>query len=247
LGEAYPGFGHGDMHDERHQERRCRKRLELLLGRICHGEEGRNEDQAHRGDGERYGERPDHPLPVQAIRLARTWTKPLIRAKRKKVPKRPMYTFSIQPEKGMTNLMNRAVAPTRPIETSALPTQRVAEVPGPDSPDELKRCQRQVDVAQDHVQRHDGRVLEEAGVVRLVEVVGGRRRDAHERKEAHRRHQGPPHGLYHRSAPFLRSSSRAILEDHTTPRTTLFVSRDQAGGIGRRVDRGVEYNGSPGR
>src|SRR5215212_11225281 len=102
-----------------------------------------------------------------------------------------MYTFSIQPEKGMTNLMNRAVAPTtRPIETRTLPTQRVAEVPGPDSPDELKRCQRQVDVAQDHVQRHDGRVLEEAGVVRLVEVVGGRRRDAHERKES----RPPPPG-----------------------------------------------------
>jgi hypothetical protein len=109
----------------------------------------------------------------------------LIRAKRKKVPKRPMYTFSIQPEKGMTNLMNRAVAPTtRPIETSALPTQRVAEVSGPAPPDELKRRHGQVESAQDHVQSYDCREVQEVGVEVFIEVVGGGRRDADERQES---------------------------------------------------------------
>ena len=95
-----------------------------------------------------------------------------------------MYTFSIQPEKGMTNLMNRAVAPTRPIETSALPTQRVAEVPGPAPPDELKRRHGQVESAQDHVQSYDCREVQEAGVEEFIEVVGGGRRDADELQES---------------------------------------------------------------
>jgi hypothetical protein len=144
----------------------------------------------------------------KAIRLARTWTKPLIRAKRKKVAKVPMYTFSIQPEKGITNLMNRAVAPTtRPIETSALPTQRVAEVSGPAPPDELKRRQGQVESAQDHVQSYDCREVQEAGVEEFIEVVGGGRRDADERQEADRRANGTPHDIsHHRTAPLPRSS-----------------------------------------
>jgi hypothetical protein len=44
-----------------------------------------------------------------------------------------------------------------------------------------ERLEQQVRAAQDHVQRHDGRVLEEAGVVGLVEVVGGGCRDTDKR------------------------------------------------------------------
>jgi hypothetical protein len=68
------------------------------------------------------------------------------------------------------------------------------------------------------------------------------RRHAHERQQADHRTEEPPHSLYHQIAPFLWSSGRAIPEDRSTQWPTLFVSRHQAGGIGRRVDRGVEID-----
>jgi hypothetical protein len=60
----------------------------------------------------------------------------------------------------------------------------VAGVPRPDLPDELEKGEAQVDAAQDHVPSHQGRVLEEAGVVWLLEVVSDGGPNAHERQEA---------------------------------------------------------------
>jgi hypothetical protein len=45
------------MHDERRQPRRERERHDLPIGRFSHHEERGDEDQALRGDGERFGER----------------------------------------------------------------------------------------------------------------------------------------------------------------------------------------------
>jgi hypothetical protein len=56
---------------------------------------------------------------------ARIWTKPLTRATRNTMPKRPMTTLSGQPPFGITSPINKAVTPTAtPMATSSLPAQR---------------------------------------------------------------------------------------------------------------------------
>src|SRR5215207_5347014 len=75
----------------------------------------------------------------------------------------------------------------------------VAEVPGPDAFGELERRERQVDTAKDNVQCCSDRELEEAGIVRLLEVVGGGGPDADERQEADRHEHGPTHAFSHHS------------------------------------------------
>jgi hypothetical protein len=72
-------------------------------------------------------------------------------------------------------------------------------MPGPYAPDELERREQKVDAAEYDVERHDRRILREAGVVRLKEIVCGRRRDAHKRQESDHHAQRPspesPHRL----------------------------------------------------
>src|SRR5215207_3256418 len=75
----------------------------------------------------------------------------------------------------------------------------VAEVPGPDAFGELERRERQVDSAQDNVQCCSDRELEEAGVVRCLEVVGSGGPDACGRQEADRHKHGPSHAFSHHS------------------------------------------------
>jgi hypothetical protein len=57
----------------------------------------------------------------------------------------------------------------------------VGEMPGPDPLHELERREGQIDAAEDHVQRHDGREVQKPGVVRLLKVVNGRDPDTDRR------------------------------------------------------------------
>src|SRR5829696_2370259 len=68
--------------------------------------------------------RPIHSR-CMATLPARTWRKPLPRAKRNRSPKDPTTTLSDQPAAGITTAINTPAAPTRrPIATSTLPAQR---------------------------------------------------------------------------------------------------------------------------
>src|SRR5215216_6636207 len=107
AGGADPGFRHRGVHDERRRQGRDQERPEPCVGRIAHGDHKCwKEDHALRGDSEPYGERPYHPSLCSATRPVRTWTKPLTRAKRNRLPKSPTTTLSGQPEKGITRPMN---------------------------------------------------------------------------------------------------------------------------------------------
>src|SRR5215204_1998153 len=65
TGGADPELRHGSVQYERHRKRRIPEHRVLCVGRVGHYELSRDVDQAYRCDGERYGERPDHPLPVK--------------------------------------------------------------------------------------------------------------------------------------------------------------------------------------
>src|SRR5215212_4013770 len=82
----------------------------------------------------------------------------------------------------------------------------------PDPLHELERREGQLDAAEDHVQRHDGREVQKPSVVRLLKVVNGRGPDTDRRQEADRHSQHPSCALAHRWSSFLRPDGRITAE-----------------------------------
>src|SRR5215207_1492092 len=142
----------------------------------CGDEKGGEEDQTRRGDGESYGERPNHPLPMKRHPSRANVKTAFDQGDEEQAseesddhPLGPAGLRDHQPHEQGPNPDHHSDGDEQPSGPAV-----VGEMPGPDPLHELERSEGQIDAAEDHVQRHDGREVQKPGVVRLLKVVNGR-------------------------------------------------------------------------
>src|SRR5215208_6388888 len=197
AGGPDPELRHGSVQYERHRKRRVPEQRVLRVSRVGHYELSRNVDQAYRCDSQRYGERSAHPLPVKRYPSCADVDEAFDEGNEEQGaeeaddhPLPPAGEGDHQAHEQGRHPDHHPDGDEEPPDSAV-----VGEVPRADPSDELEGGQRQVEPAQDHVHRHDGRVLQEAGVVGLLEVVCDRCPDADERQESDNYTQRPQHGL----------------------------------------------------